>query len=246
MKGLDWFRVMSDIGWDGDMEHRSDAAFRTFFELIGYSAYHLTDGVIPISDVRKKCNSRRLKCALAELEEQGQIEIGDENVRVVNYPKYQQTREEVEKARAKVTQRVARYRRVTPRGDNDDKKKRESEREKKIPPVVPQEGDEYAVFQYWTQVMGHPKAKWDNSRRTKIRARLDDGFSVDDLKQAIDGCKASPHHMGENETYTVYDGIDLIFRNASKTEWFMELAKTKIDAGLALILERNRHPRAVR
>lgn len=91
------------------------------------------------------------------------------------------------------------------------------------PDAAPVDNSVKDVFEHWQQVMGHPKAKLSNDRRRKIQARLRDGMTVEDLKAAIDGCRASPHHMGENDTGTVYDSIELIFRTTEKAEWFASL-----------------------
>lgn len=80
------------------------------------------------------------------------------------------------------------------------------------------------VFGHWKSVLDHPRAVLDEKRKSLIRARLASGFSVEDLKLAIDGCRASPFHQGDNERRQVYDGIELIFRDASKVEQFMSYA----------------------
>lgn len=77
------------------------------------------------------------------------------------------------------------------------------------------------VFGHWQKVMNKARAKLDDKRRKLIKARLDAGYSVDDLKQAITGCSLSPYHMGENENGSRYDGIDLILRDASKVDQFL-------------------------
>ncbi len=77
------------------------------------------------------------------------------------------------------------------------------------------------VFGHWQQVMGKARAKLDDKRRKLIKARLDSGYSVDDLKQAITGCSFSPYHMGENENGSRYDGLDLILRDGSKVDQFI-------------------------
>lgn len=81
------------------------------------------------------------------------------------------------------------------------------------------------VFAYWQQVMGHAQAKLDDKRSRAIGARLSDGYSVADLCRAVDGCKQSPHHMGQNDTRTVYDDIELICRNGPKVDGFIKRAQ---------------------
>jgi hypothetical protein len=101
---------------------------------------------------------------------------------------------------------------------NQDNKK--EEKKKNTPPEI------VRVFTYWQTELKHPTAILTNDRQRKIAARLKEGYSVQDLELAIDGCKKSPHHMGQNEQAKIYDGIDLIFRNGSKVEQFIGYNRT--------------------
>lgn len=76
------------------------------------------------------------------------------------------------------------------------------------------------VFLYWQTALNHPKAVLTTERKRKIAGRLRD-YSVEQVKQAIDGCKRSPYHQGENDTGAIYDDIELICRNGVKTEQFI-------------------------
>jgi hypothetical protein len=69
--------------------------------------------------------------------------------------------------------------------------------------------------------MGHPQALLDTKRSRAIAARIKSGYSVEQLKQAIDGCKASPWHQGQSERHQVYDDIELICRDAKRVEAFI-------------------------
>ena len=77
------------------------------------------------------------------------------------------------------------------------------------------------VFAHWQKVMGHPRAVLDAKRQRLIEARLKDGYTVEDLCNAITGCSLSPYHMGQNEQGTRYDGIDLICRDGGKVDKFL-------------------------
>lgn len=77
------------------------------------------------------------------------------------------------------------------------------------------------IFEFWQTTLGHPRAKFSRDKKRKIVARLREGFSTDELKLAVNGCKASAYHQGDNKTSTIYDSIDLIFRNAEKVEQFI-------------------------
>lgn len=79
------------------------------------------------------------------------------------------------------------------------------------------------VFDHWRVVMSSPRSKMDAKRQKVIKGALKN-YTVDDLKAAIDGCKASPFHMGDNERREKYNSIELILRNAEKIEGFMAKA----------------------
>jgi uncharacterized phage protein (TIGR02220 family) len=82
-------------------------------------------------------------------------------------------------------------------------------------------GSVLQVFDYWKTTLDHPRAILDAKRKKFVRARLDEKFSVDDLKAAIDGCRASPWHMGQNPHGTVWDDLTLICRDAAHVEMFI-------------------------
>lgn len=76
------------------------------------------------------------------------------------------------------------------------------------------------VFDHWRTVLGHTDARLTPDRSRCIKARLAEGSTTQQLMDAIDGCKASEFHMGQNDSGKVYDSITLIFRNASKVDEF--------------------------
>ncbi len=80
-----------------------------------------------------------------------------------------------------------------------------------------------AVFEHWQQRMQKPRAKLTANRRSKIVARLRDGYSVHALMGAVDGCACSEFHMGTNERNTEYNDITLICRNGEQVEKFIEM-----------------------
>lgn len=77
------------------------------------------------------------------------------------------------------------------------------------------------IFDYWKAIMGHPRARMDAARKKAIAARLRDGYTIDDLMLAIDGCSASAFHMGENDRGQRYDSITLILRDADHVDKFI-------------------------
>jgi hypothetical protein len=79
------------------------------------------------------------------------------------------------------------------------------------------------VFDHWRTVLHHEKAILDTKRKKLIQARLKEGFSPADLCAAVDGCAASLWHMGGNDRAQIYDGCELIFRDAAHVEQFKEI-----------------------
>ena len=75
------------------------------------------------------------------------------------------------------------------------------------------------IFDYWCLTMSKSsQTKLTVERRKCINARLKDGYTVDQIKQAIDGCANSSFHMGKNDNKTIYNDLTLICRNGSKLE----------------------------
>lgn len=77
------------------------------------------------------------------------------------------------------------------------------------------------VFTYWQTRLNHPRSDLTGKRKSAISARLNQGFTVDEIKQAIDGCASSPYHMGQNDQGTVYDDLTLICRDDGKLQMFI-------------------------
>jgi uncharacterized protein YdaU (DUF1376 family) len=81
------------------------------------------------------------------------------------------------------------------------------------------------VFGHWRTVHNHPRSKLDPKRRKLIADALH-SYPEADLCQSISGYKNSPHHMGVNNSNTVYDDVALFLRDAKH-----------IDAGLKFYAE---------
>lgn len=99
------------------------------------------------------------------------------------------------------------------------------EKEKKgAPSATDSTADDVAeVFALWLDVMGkNANTKLTANRRRAVRARLKEGYSVDQLKRAVRGCAMSPFHMGDNDSKKQYNDLTLICRNGEKVESFEE------------------------
>jgi hypothetical protein len=99
--------------------------------------------------------------------------------------------------------------------------------------MVPTAGEQ-AVFDHWVTVMGKTgRAIFADERIKPVRERLAAGFTIDDLKQAIDGCAKSTFHMGVNKEHRQYNDLELICRDAKRVESFLTTAEGKALASKA-------------
>lgn len=81
------------------------------------------------------------------------------------------------------------------------------------------------VFDHWKATHGHTRAQLDDKRRVLIRKALKT-YTEADLRACITGYRNSPYHMGQNDSNTKYDGIELFLRDSKH-----------IDAGLKFHVE---------
>ena len=83
------------------------------------------------------------------------------------------------------------------------------------------------IFDYWVQTMGKTAAsKLTAGRRKCVEARLREGYTPEQITLAITGCSKSPHHMGQNDTGSIYDDLTLICRNGENVERFSQITAT--------------------
>jgi hypothetical protein len=89
--------------------------------------------------------------------------------------------------------------------------------------------DVQQVVDHWLakpQQSGRKPTKWSSLASSsdeyrKIKARLKEGFSVDQLKKAIDGAHKTPHNLGDNDRDQVYLSMKIIFKDMSQVQRFM-------------------------
>jgi len=96
-------------------------------------------------------------------------------------------------------------------------------------PVQAVSVEERELFDYWRRQVGKPSAKFTAERRSKLRARLREGFTGADIRRAIDNVASSGFHRGENEQGLEYCDIMLICRNGSKLEGYRDMAGSGVD-----------------
>jgi hypothetical protein len=119
-------------------------------------------------------------------------------------------------------------------------KRNQEEHQDSCPPIDgPVSADDYSklakpiqarliesVFAHWQTTMKSPRARLDEKRRKILHKALGE-YGLQDVLNAITGCSRSHYHMGRNEDgspkpgATKYNDVELIFREASKTERFL-------------------------
>lgn len=88
-------------------------------------------------------------------------------------------------------------------------------------PVESRAAQARRVFTHWQEVFNHNRAIFGAKRQRAVEARLKQGFTVERLKQAVDGCRKSAYHQGENKDHQVYDDLELICRDEKHVEQFI-------------------------
>ena len=106
----------------------------------------------------------------------------------------------------------------------DCKQSATSEAEAEVETEAEAEAERARVFDHWKKVHGHPQAKLDGKRGRVIREALK-VYTADELCEAISGYRNSPHHMGQNDRNTVYDGIELLLRDAKHIDAGLKFAR---------------------
>lgn len=99
-------------------------------------------------------------------------------------------------------------------------------------PAIDTSKEENDIFAYWRTVAGKSGAQFTAERRGKVRTRLREGYSVAKIKQAIDYVCNNPWHTGANPEGKKYVDLDLICRNATQLEKYIDQAQ---DAGVARV-----------
>jgi hypothetical protein len=78
------------------------------------------------------------------------------------------------------------------------------------------------LFAYWQQQCGHPHAKLTPERKKKVEARLNQGYTFDQIKSGIDGAANNPPH--DDDSSVVYDDLVSVCRNGGQLERYIARA----------------------
>ena len=96
---------------------------------------------------------------------------------------------------------------------------------RKAAPVA-DEADVVSVFEFWRETVWKSRAILNEERRNRIAARLAEGFSVEDMRQAARGVLRDDNLMGRREGARQggWRDIETVFRDAAQVERLMQLA----------------------
>ncbi len=78
-------------------------------------------------------------------------------------------------------------------------------------------------FQHWQIIHDYKRARLDEKRRKLIKDRLKDGYSLQDLADAVSGCFLSAFHMGDNDRGNRFNDLGLILRDSAHVDRFIVL-----------------------
>jgi len=127
-------------------------------------------------------------------------------ISITNWDSYQQTNQQVTNNQPTSNQQTN-HKQELLNNYNNGKKKDNTFVDSRAKPT-----DAQKVFQNWQTVMNHKKAKLDAKRTKLINGALKIGYSVSDLKTAIQGCSMTPHNMGQNDRNERFDGLHVILK----------------------------------
>ena len=97
----------------------------------------------------------------------------------------------------------------------------------------PHAADIKTIFDHWRSATGRSRAKLNDTHKGHIRARLREGYTVDELIRATDSCVADPWHQGENDRGTPYLDIKHIYGSQERTERHLKRGNATKSSGKA-------------
>lgn len=92
------------------------------------------------------------------------------------------------------------------------------------PILIPFSGAD-EIFKFWASEMNKPNAKFTEERKNKVKSRLKDGYTIDQIKESITNCSKDPFSQGVNDRNTKFDDLELICRTGKKLESFFSSQK---------------------
>jgi hypothetical protein len=87
--------------------------------------------------------------------------------------------------------------------------------------------DVLRIFEHWVNSSGRDpvRTRLTTQRKRKVQARLNEGYTIDEILAAIEGVRQSSFHQGVNDSGTRYDDLTVICRDGSQVERFAALTE---------------------
>lgn len=109
-------------------------------------------------------------------------------------------------------------------------------REESDPASHPKGKEIQSLVERWKTATGHPRAKLSKDRFDVVKARLKDGYSIEDLELAVDGIAAFPFVVNgmrkrEGKPSQRHDSLTLALKGGENTERFANLGHDARKAG---------------
>ncbi len=207
-----WFKVCDSIVTHPKRMKTSYAAIGLWTVLGAWCARHLTDGHIPSAVLDSFDPSRGL---VDELVKNGWLisaEISGYELTIHDYLVYQPSKERVADISLKRSEagKLGGLSKKSTKGTGTGTNK--------------SGGKVRRVFEFWQDDTGHKNSRLVDSRARRIRARLNEGYSVDELCQAIHNRRNDPWLMGQDGSPRVYDGIETLLRDGAQVERLRDLS----------------------
>jgi hypothetical protein len=188
----------------------------------------LITGRIALSE-KTGLSQQSIRTCLERLKSTSEITIQVTNkfslVTLTNYDSYQSSDDE---STSKVTSQLTNNQPATNQQSTTSKECKEDKNDKKVinTTLSSPTPDADEVFKFWCEVMKKHNVKFTDKRLKAVRARLKDGYSLDDIKQAITGCSLDAWSMGENDRGKPFNDLELICRTGDKLEDFRDSVNT--------------------
>lgn len=96
------------------------------------------------------------------------------------------------------------------------------------------------IFLYYCEVFEglYTRLTLTDKRKSHIKARLQEGYTLEQIKQAISNIRTSSFHCGENDKNMMYATLEFVCRNAETLEkWINHVPKPQGNKNTAKALE---------
>lgn len=112
--------------------------------------------------------------------------------------------------------------------NNKNKTNNKSKSDNDLKPLSAKANPAFELFSYWCEVMGKSisTSKLTPKREKKIKDRLKQGYTFDQIKTAIFNCSNDPFSMGQNDRGKPFNDLELICRDGEKLESFLEATQS--------------------